>query len=237
MESVNAIHHWWEVYRDEGLKSTCSEIRRVVRSDYYYPLLNYCGLEMIDSVYRDEYFSTLREDPWRTDAKRVSTALDDEFEPDSVLDIGCGIGLHLEYFNDNDVDVKGVDGASRAKKHSVIPEDRFELHDLRNPFYPEREYDLAISFETAEHIPQRFSDTLVDSIVRGSECIAFTAAVPGQYGHHHVNLQPHEFWIEKFRERGFTYREDTTNRVKAEMDDLDKTDWIPHNLLIFTSGG
>ena len=33
--------------------------------------------------------------------------------------------------------------------------------------------------------------------------ILFSAAVPGQGGYHHINEQPHEYWHNKFAEKGF----------------------------------
>jgi len=35
-----------------------------------------------------------------------------------------------------------------------------------------------------------------------------THAVPGQAGHHHVNCQPAEYWVEKLATRGFRLARD-----------------------------
>ncbi len=45
-----------------------------------------------------------------------------------------------------------------------------------------------------------------------------TFAQPGQPGHHHVNCQPEEYWVERLREVGFASDERLTeeSRVCAE---------------------
>ena len=43
-----------------------------------------------------------------------------------------------------------------------------------------------------------FLDTLANGRI-----VAITHALPGQGGHHHVNCQPAEYWIEKMAARGY----------------------------------
>jgi hypothetical protein len=40
--------------------------------------------------------------------------------------------------------------------------------------------------------------------------VCCTAAPPGTGGHHHVNEQDTEYWIDAFKQYGFTYNEDRT---------------------------
>jgi cyclopropane fatty-acyl-phospholipid synthase-like methyltransferase len=109
-------------------------------------------------------------------------------EPKSVLDIGCGWGEWLDILGLEDA--VGVDIAS--EREGVI------RHDLTTPLDLGRAFDLVISLETAEHLPEDAADTYVRSIVRHGNSVLFSAAVPGQEGLHHVNCQPHEYWHEKF---------------------------------------
>jgi len=115
--------------------------------------------------------------------------------PQSVLDIGCGQGEWLEAFGIEDS--FGVDIAAPEREG-------FLRHDLTTRLDLERQFDLVISLETAEHLPEAAADTYVASITRHAEdAVLFSAAVPGQEGLHHVNCQPHEFWHEKFEQHGF----------------------------------
>lgn len=234
MNSVKMSRHLWEIYRDKGWKIMCIRFKKLVQYFYWYPLLDYLGFDVIDDVYSDEWFESFKDDQWRSDANLISSVLHDKFNPDSVLDLGCGIGLHLKYFYDQGVNVMGVDGAKGAKKHSIIPAKKIKLHDLRAPFYPKYEYDLLICFETAEHIPSRYSEVLINSISRCSDIVAFTAATPGQGGNHHVNEQPHDFWIKKFSTHGYSFEEMLSDDLKDKMNAVEETTWIPKNLLIFT---
>jgi hypothetical protein len=60
--------------------------------------------------------------------------------------------------------------------------------------------DVVWSCEVAEHIVEPKVDNYIDTLCNG-RIVAMTHAVPGQPGHHHVNCQPSEYWIEKMRAR------------------------------------
>jgi Methyltransferase domain len=121
----------------------------------------------------------------------------EQLAPNSVLDLGCGWGEWLQAFRSHGiVDVMGVDIAA--------PDDIWYFReDLTGPVDMRRLFDLVISLETAEHLPEEAADTYVESIERHGNMVLFSAAVPGQEGLHHVNCQPHEYWHEKFRYYGF----------------------------------
>ena len=120
----------------------------------------------------------------------------------TLLDVGCGQGEWLEAF-----DIEDSVGVDIAAEHSdfVFPEGVVcDVHDLTEPLYLGRAFDLVICLEVAEHLPESAADTLVDTIARHAiDAVLFSAAVPGQEGLHHVNCQPHEYWHEKFEQRGF----------------------------------
>ena len=96
-----------------------------------------------------------------------------DLEPDSVIDFGCGLGRYLTGFQAHDVTVQGVEGYSEARDHVEIPTDALTIRDLREPLELDDGYELALCIETAEHIPSRFADTLVETVTaaapRGTE--------------------------------------------------------------------
>lgn len=187
-----------------------------------------------DSIYSDDYYSKRQEDPFRSDARSVANSLLQQFEPNSVIDFGCAIGAHLEVFHEKVVEIKGVEGNSDAFEYAVIPEKYLEEHDLRDPYDVQKSYDLAISFEVAEHLPERFADTLVDTLSKSSDIVVMTAAPPGQEGKHHINTQPKEYWRLKFDSRGMYYDKDGTEELR-ELIEVEQTTWIPNNLMVFRS--
>ncbi len=185
-----------------------------------------------DAIYEENYYAKRQRDPWRSDAHNVASTLNEYFDPDSVIDFGCAIGSHLEPFLEHDVEIKGIEGNSAAFEHAVVPSDTLEQHDLREPYQTARTYDLALCFEVAEHIPDRFADVLVDTLVSASDTIVMTAAPPGQGGTHHVNEQEPDYWYEKFDQRGFVHDEAAERSLKETIT-VNETSWITDNLMVF----
>jgi len=122
----------------------------------------------------------------------------DRFAIRSMLDVGCGEGHAVKFFYKNGVAAHGIDGLRSNVERAVFP---IALHDLL-----ERPYVMPVDFvwscEVAEHIlPEKvgnYLDTLANGMV-----IAMTHALPDQGGHHHVNCQPDEYWIELLQARGY----------------------------------
>lgn len=97
-----------------------------------------------------------------------------------------------------------------------------------------KKYDLALSFELAEHLPERYADNLVDTLANAGDTIVMTAATPGQGGTHHVNEQPREYWYEKFQSRGFEYDSEAVQDLRS-MIDVEESTWIPDNIMVFVA--
>lgn len=213
-------------------------ILRPVRPIYYgvsgpiYRVAHDRGWIGLEDIYDEEYYAKRQENPWRSDAHEVASAIDDRFAPESVVDFGCAIGAHLEYFRERGRTIHGVDGNPTAFEHAVVPTEYLTEHDLRELYEPARSYDLAICFEVAEHLPESAAATLVDTLTESGSPVVMTAAQPGQYGTHHVNEQPREYWIELFETRGFCYDAEAVTALRTAMD-VQKTTWIPENLFVF----
>jgi hypothetical protein len=187
-----------------------------------------------DQIYDEDYYSKRREDPWRSDAQSVAIVLNGYFAPDSVIDFGCAIGAYLEPFYDSDVNIKGIEGNSDAFAYAVVPQEYLEKYDLRDQYKPERSYDLALCFELAEHLPEKYADNLVESLIMSSDIVVITAAPPGQGGTHHVNEQPPEYWHQKFESHGFEYDSEAVQTLSNRIE-VDEASWIQENLMVFRS--
>lgn len=141
-------------------------------------------------------------------ARRIVPLLVETFKPQSVIDVGCGIGIWLSAFRDAGIaDVRGVDGLWVKPEYLVIPGSCFQTTDLNDPLSVVkalgRRFDLALCLEVAEHLPEDRADALTDMLVSLSPLICFSAAVPGQGGYEHVNEQWQSYWANKFSSRGF----------------------------------
>jgi SAM-dependent methyltransferase len=183
-------------------------------------------------VYGEEYYAKRRDDPWRSDARRVSEAIKEYFRPNSVIDFGCAIGTHLEPFYESGATIHGVEGNPVAFEHAVVPEEYLEHHDLREPYEPDQIYDLVLCFEVAEHLPERFDDVFVDTLAESGDIVVMTAAPPGQGGTHHINEQNRDYWYEKFQSRGLEHDHEAVADLR-ECIEVDKTTWITPNLMVF----
>ena len=123
----------------------------------------------------------------------------------SVLDVGCGVGFWLaEFKNCGATEIFGIDGDWVPTHRLVIPQDNFRVHDLTHPVDIGRQFDLVLSLEVAEHIPEACADGFVESLARHGDTVIFSAAIPGQGGFDHVNEQPQDYWIKKFEKLAFT---------------------------------
>lgn len=122
--------------------------------------------------------------------------------PTSVLDVGCGDGSWLRAFMAAGVEILGVDGAWAAES-LVIPYEFFMPADLSEPVEIEGRFDLALSLEVAEHLPENVAPSFVATLTRAAPIVLFSAAVPGQAGVNHVNEQWPEYWAALFAHHGF----------------------------------
>lgn len=98
-----------------------------------------------------------------------------------------------------------VDGPWVNKSQLLISEDEFVAFDLGSgrPYIDKNKYDIACSFECAEHISKNYADMFVETLVNLSDIIVFSAAIPGQGGDYHVNEQKQSYWVSKFENLGY----------------------------------
>lgn len=151
-------------------------------------------LAMIDRNYPNNYSS----------AKEIVPDIISLFRPKTVIDVGCGVGAWLKVFEDNGVEICGVDGEWITKEKTIIDKEKIRICDLEKIKVKEQEkYDLAISLEVAEHISQRNANNFVDYLTNISDIIFFGAATPNSGGQHHVNEKWQSYWINKFKKRGY----------------------------------
>lgn len=137
----------------------------------------------------------------------------EKFDIKSVLDVGCGMGYQMQEFMKYCDEVVGIDGSEYVSTNSVIKEKIFQ-HDFNiGELETEDRFDLCWCCEFVEHVGEEFRDNFLSSFAF-CKYVAMTHAVPGQGGHHHVNCQPREYWIEHMARFGFEFDEEITNELK-----------------------
>jgi len=158
------------------------------------------GLE-VDVIYNDRFFRRRRR--YAEQEFATANALVDAYKHLAyVVDVGCGTGLMLEQFKRRKIGVKGYEiggGAIKYADESIKPD--IEVLDFSQQQETGMQWELCLCIEVAEHIPGECAPVLCDNLARltapyGS--LFFTAAIPGQRGHGHVNCQPQGYWVERF---------------------------------------
>jgi SAM-dependent methyltransferase len=185
-------------------------------------------------VYDESYYAGWQPTVARS-AGRIVPALIDMVHPASVVDVGCGGGAWAAEFLEHGVSrVIGIDGDYANSSVLAIPRDSFVAADLRGPFHEvlgDVRFDLAVSLEVAEHLPETVAGSFVNSLCALSDTILFSAAVPGQGGREHVNEQWPSYWAAQFRRRG--YQAIDVIRPKF-WDDAEVAIWYRQNTLLFS---
>jgi hypothetical protein len=140
----------------------------------------------------------------------------------SVIDVGCGMGFSLVEFLKHCDDVVGIDGSPYALQNSPVKDHIFAHDYSKGELETEDRYDLCWSCEFVEHVNEEYRDNFLSTFAF-SKYVAMTFAEPGQPGHHHVNCQPKEYWVEHLARFGFKYDEKATtymrNVAKKEGED------------------
>jgi SAM-dependent methyltransferase len=152
----------------------------------------------------DQFFFENIEEGSRRSAQKIVPLVLSLLKAKSVVDVGCGDGSWLAEFLRHGVhDVRGLDGACVPAAVLKIPAPSFARCDLRRSFSLDRQFDLAISMETAEHLPVTRAEGLVADLVRSSPHVLFSAAIPWQRGHYHLNCQWPDYWQKLFRKHDY----------------------------------
>lgn len=188
-----------------------------------------------DGVYNEEYYKGTVETPAVQSAPVICRSIVDSFHPRNLVDVGCGTGALMEAARNLEIQVKGLEYSEAALafcRKRNLDVTKFDLE--KDAFTAGERFDVCVSMEVAEHLPEGIAESYVDLLVRLADVVVFTAAPPGQGGQDHVNEQPPAYWIGKFGKRGLVLDEALTNSWKAAWMASGKVaDWYYKNLLVF----
>tara|TARA_Y100000310_G_scaffold338627_2_gene428798 strand:+ start:2101 stop:2664 length:564 start_codon:yes stop_codon:yes gene_type:complete len=131
----------------------------------------------------------------------------EHFLINSMIDVGCATAGMVDYAKTKNIEAIGLDGDK-----SIDPD---ILHDFVNgPFIPPENYDLCWSVEFLEHVEEQYMDNFF-AVFEKCKYVICTHAFPEDTGgHHHVNLQLPEYWIEEFKKRGFVLDQEMTDGIR-----------------------
>jgi SAM-dependent methyltransferase len=182
------------------------------------------------SPYNRDFFEVLQEGS-RQSAREIIPLIFEFIQPRSIVDVGCGIGTWLSVFKEFGIqECLGIDGDYVDRELLQISPDEFLSLDLKSPLQIDKTFDLVLSLEVAEHLPSECADSFIDSLTQLGQIIVFSAAIPYQGGTEHINEQWPDYWLTKFRNRGYLgidyFRRKIWNNDKVEP-------WYAQNIFIF----
>ena len=145
----------------------------------------------------------------------------DKYNMKSVLDVGCGFGFHLKYFKDfMGLNVKGVEGSKKVQELSFFPENIINHDYSSGPLILNESFDLCWSIEFVEHVGEQYSENFIKTF-QSCKYLLMTFATKGQGGHHHVNENSEEYWVNKLANHGFSLDENETPIIREmALEDL-----------------
>lgn len=165
------------------------------------------GIKMKKNKEYNDAFYAERWDKTHYAASRVLKVILEKCSIKSCIDVGCGIGVWLNQLKklcgNGELYVVGLDGDYVSNEYLVIEQTEFKAFNLEERINERDRFDLAISLEVAEHLPNTRAETFVDDLCNLSDMVLFSAAFPGQGGVHHINEQYFSYWNNLFEKRDY----------------------------------
>jgi hypothetical protein len=187
---------------------------------------------MNSTVYDESFWASHLESLLQS-ARVVVPVVAELVAPQSVVDVGCGVGAWLRAFSECGVKVlKGLDGNYIDRNRLCFDASSFTAVDLQASVEIPGKYDLAICLEVAEHLLARQGVSLVTALTETAPVVLFSAAIPGQGGTGHVNEQWPEYWQRLFEARGYRMLDAIRPRIR---EDQRVAWWYRQNMVLFTS--
>lgn len=159
------------------------------------------------------------------------------FSPQSVIDVGCGLGTFLHVFLENGIsDITGIDGSwvNRDLLSENIPLTAFHEVNLEEEYKTNRKYDMVVCLEVVEHLPSAKASNIISTLTNLGDIIVFSAAIPNQGGQNHINEQWITYWEKLFNEHHYILYDIVRPQI---WDNPNIFFWYKQNMVIFAKEG
>ena len=154
--------------------------------------------------------------------------------PDSLLDVGSGIGTVVSLANELGVRSFGVDQLEKIPLY-----ENFYHANLVEKFTLPNPVTMVWCTEVAEHLDPSahatLCDTCADNLAEGrGNYLIFSSAYPNQGGNGHISERPARYWLDQFAMRELGYRKDLTVNLSLLWSNIGSPlYWLANNVLVF----
>jgi SAM-dependent methyltransferase len=188
-----------------------------------------------DDIYSPRYYQTMVEPYAQRSAHPMAESIIETFHPESVVDVGCGSGALLVALRK--LGVRHLLGLDSSESGLNIANAR-GLTTRRVDVTTGQKicaecFDVAVSMETAEHLPADASDRYVALLCSLAPVVIFTAAQPGQGGIGHINEKLRQYWIDQFLACGMHPADELVAAWQPVWTAAGVANFYTRNLMIF----
>lgn len=144
----------------------------------------------------------------------------------TIVDIGCGNGAYVSALHKAGYSVVGYDGSPATP---IITKGRCSVMDFSNPVDIGL-YDVVLSLEIGEHIPQQYESVFIDNIISAvRHLLILSWAIEGQGGTGHVNCRNNDYIISAIEAKGLVF----DPVLSAELRQGVFLPWFANTIMVF----
>jgi SAM-dependent methyltransferase len=187
-----------------------------------------------DSIYDKAYYAREVEGAAAVAAPVMAQSIYEWKKPRTIIDVGCGTGALLAAFRTLGCDVRGLEYADAGLDYCRKRGLNVQKFNVEKDTPPDQQFDIAVSFEIAEHLAPWCADRYVKLLCILSRFVVMSAATPGQDGLDHINEQPHSYWIKKFETNGYSLDSNASQRFLIEWTAARIAFWYSNNVMAFS---
>jgi glycosyltransferase involved in cell wall biosynthesis len=139
---------------------------------------------------------------WTDFFSEVANHIADSPRPETVLDVGCALGMLVEALRNVGIDARGVDISAWAIAQIPPNVKQFcRVGSVTDEI--EGQYDLITCIEVLEHLPPSLAEGAVANLCRHAPMVLFSSTPDDFDEPSHLNVQPSEYWADLFLRQGF----------------------------------
>jgi|SRR5581483_331533 len=162
---------------------------------------------MYDAEYYQHYSPRTyeRNEYWLGFFGAIADRVAAEIAPTRALDAGCALGIFVEQLRDRGIGAEGIDVSEYAIAQVYGPVRPYcRVGSIGDDLGGH--YDLITCLEVLEHLDPDLGDRAIANFCRHTDDVLFSSTPMHFRDASHLNVQPGEYWAERFARHGF-YRD------------------------------